>query len=311
MSKKKMICILFAVMIGSFLTACALGEMTENMADNGKAALGDKILVACYSPNGQVREMSEIIRDYTGGQLCEIQVAESYPDDLDDFQEAVLEDQRTGRRPEITVDKDNLGDYDTLILGFPVWAGEMPMAVSAFLESFDLTGKKVIPFVVKEYGDLKRLQDSIARSAAGAEVEMCTAISGEDDIAFWLKHVGVFSELIQIKVGDDILYGGLYQNREAYEFAELLPLTADLYIPAGFARAFNLDIEMENGEYRTRTYEIGKIAYWPEGPAVAVFVDDSEPQTVVPVIHLGKIFHGASNLAECETIIIEKMESSE
>lgn len=310
MSKKKIISAIL-VIICSFLTACASGEITENVIDNGEAALGDKILVAYYLPNGQVQEMSEMIRDYTGGELCEIRVAESYPDDLDEFQEAVLEDQRTGRRPEITVDKDNLGDYDTLILGFPVWAGEMPMAVPAFLESFDPTGKKVIPFVVEENGDLKKLQDSIVRSAAGAEVEMCTAITKEEEIASWLKHVSVFSELIQIKVGDDILYGGLYQNREAYEFAELLPLTADLYIPAGFARAFNLDTGMENGEYRTRTFEIGKIAYWPEGPAVAVFVDDSEPQTVVPVIHLGKIFHGASDLAESESITIEKMESSE
>lgn len=83
----------------------------------------------------------------------------------------------------------------------------------------------------------------------------------------------------------------------------------ELYIPAAFARAFNLPLVLPCGEYRTRLYEAGKIAYWPEGPAVAVFINNSEPRTVVPVIHLGQLFSGAEDLAEGREILIEKMDS--
>lgn len=321
MFKRRTAGIFLALLMCVTLTACAgesrpafdaVNERTvENIQDDGDAALGNKILVAYYSPNGQIQKVAGTIRNYTGGTLQEIKVAEDYPDNSAEFEETVKEELREGKRPELLMDISSLDTYDTVLIGFPIWYGQVPVAVCTFLESFDFTGKKVVPYIVGEDADLLALQESLKESCETADWEECTVISDEEFIAPWLKQVGIFSELIRISAGDEVLYGGLYHNEEAQDFTALLPMTANLYIPADFARAFNLDTELSDGGYRTRTYEIGKIAYWPEGPAIAVFVNDSEPQTVVPVIHLGQIFSDASNLAEYGEITIERVELEE
>lgn len=103
---------------------------------------------------------------------------------------------------------------------------------------------------------------------------------------------------ITITAGDTVLEGVLFDNPTARTFAEMLPLTADLWHPADFARAFNLGTAIPDMEPRSREYELGGLAYWFEGPSVAIFYDDGPPQTVVPVVTIGKITSDVSLFRE-------------
>ena len=49
-------------------------------------------------------------------------------------------------RPEIAVKRDNMKDYDTIFVGFPIWWYVAPTIINTFLESYDMTGKTIIPF---------------------------------------------------------------------------------------------------------------------------------------------------------------------
>ena len=97
---------------------------------------------------------------------------------------------------------------------------------------------------------------------------------------------------IKITTDDAELYGDLYDNGASREFADLLPLTVSLWTPADFAKAFDLERHLSDSEERTWSYRVGGLAYWPEGPAVAIFHNGYREQTVVPVITLGQLDEG-------------------
>ena len=95
---------------------------------------------------------------------------------------------------------------------------------------------------------------------------------------------------ITIAAGDTVLDGVLFDNYTARCFADMLPLTSELWNPAdGYAKAFDLPSEIPDEDARTRNYELGSLAYWFEGPSIAIIHDDNREQTVVPVVPIGKI----------------------
>ena len=95
---------------------------------------------------------------------------------------------------------------------------------------------------------------------------------------------------ITITAGETVLDGVLFDNYTARCFADMLPLTSALWNPAdGYAKAFDLPSEISDSDERTRNYELGSLAYWFEGPSIAIIHNDNREQTVVPVVPIGKI----------------------
>lgn len=116
---------------------------------------------------------------------------------------------------------------------------------------------------------------------------------------------------ITITVDKDIILDGvLFDNETARAFADMLPLTEQLWYPAeGFAKAFNLPEEIPDTYERTRNYEVGGLAYWYEGPSVAIFYSDRLERTVVPVVNIGRITSDVEIFEEYHDMItIEKKE---
>lgn len=133
----------------------------------------------------------------------------------------------------------------------------------------------------------------------------------EDESEDELEEVDMDSleELYQIRItaGDTVLSGVLYDNQTSRAFADMLPLTVDLWHPApDFARAFDLRERIPRYEKAGYEYELGSLAYWYEGPSIAVIYKDSRDETVVPVVPIGKITSDVSIFEEYgDTITIE------
>ncbi len=118
---------------------------------------------------------------------------------------------------------------------------------------------------------------------------------------------------IRIRLGDAVLDGVLYDNPTAQGFAEMLPITTETWHAApGFARAFDLTEQIEQKGTPGYGYEPGSLAYWDEGPSIAMIYEASRRETVVPVVPIGKMTSDASMLEEYEDIItIELVEDEE
>ena len=69
--------------------------------------------------------------------------------------------------------------YDTVYLGYPIWYGDMPMAVYTFLESYDWNGKTIIPFSTHAGSGLAGTESRIASACSGAELRDGFTISGQ------------------------------------------------------------------------------------------------------------------------------------
>ena len=126
-------------------------------------------------------------------------------------------------------------------------------------------------------------------------------------------------ENITITAGDTVLDGVLFDNETARALAERLPLTVSLWDPAeSFAKAFDLDDPLPDAAAHTRSYELGGLAYWDDGPSVAILYNDDLPETIVPVTTIGKIissvevfedYGGAVTIEKAENAPVQTAES--
>lgn len=118
---------------------------------------------------------------------------------------------------------------------------------------------------------------------------------------------------IRIIAGDTVLSGVLYDTRTARDFADMLPITVELWHPApDFARAFDLSERIPRYEKAGYEYELGSLAYWYDGPSIALIYKASREETVVPVVPIGKITSDVTVFEEYgETITIELEELSD
>jgi len=112
---------------------------------------------------------------------------------------------------------------------------------------------------------------------------------------------------IRITVGEDEVFGVIYDTPCGRGISAQLPITKEIMAPADFAKAFVLDERPETDEELTNEYVPGGLAYWPTGNAVAIFHAPEREMTAVPIIHFGKIDEGEEIFAEYDgEITIER-----
>lgn len=91
---------------------------------------------------GHVGQMAQWVQSETGGDLFSIIATELYSSDYDECLDRAAGEKADNARPTVA----NMADYDVVFLGYPDWWGTCPMAVFTFLDSYDFSGKTVIPF---------------------------------------------------------------------------------------------------------------------------------------------------------------------
>ena len=125
-----------------------------------------KTLVAYFSAGGTTARAAKALAQAAGADLYEIRPAQPYTnadlDWMDRKSRSSVEMNDGSARPAIADQVENMEDYDTVFVGYPIWWYTAPRIVNTFLESYDFSGKTVIPFatsggsgVEKSAGDLK------------------------------------------------------------------------------------------------------------------------------------------------------------
>lgn len=109
-----------------------------------------KKLVAYFSASGVTKNAAERLAKAAGADLFEIKPAVPYTRaDLDwtnKKSRSSVEMNDPDSRPEIAERLSNMEDYDTVFIGFPIWWYVAPTIINAFVESYDFSGKTIIPF---------------------------------------------------------------------------------------------------------------------------------------------------------------------
>ena len=149
-------------------TTVQTDETKENTPAKDDAEIG-KSLVVYFSQTGNTKGVAEKIAAVTGADTYEILAAQPYSDDdLDynnDDSRATKEQNDKSIRPETGSEKIDLSAYDTIYLGYPIWWGQAPRIMDTFVESYDFTGKTVIPFCTSGSSDIGTTGDDLEANA--------------------------------------------------------------------------------------------------------------------------------------------------
>ena len=176
--------------------APAASEETVNSRESAKAddpAGEGGTLIAYFSWSGNTEKMAQTIQEEIGGDLFQIEPAVPYTDDYDALLDIAQQEQADNARPELAAQVENWDSYEAVFVGFPNWWSDAPMAVYTFLESYDFSGKTLIPFNTSASGGFGRSLSGIEESAAGADIlEGLALTEGElenvqSEVSGWLS----------------------------------------------------------------------------------------------------------------------------
>ena len=134
-----------------------------------------------------------MIRDRTGADLYKIEPADRYPDSYDETVDRNNEEQQSNALPAIAGALPDVGPYEVVILGSPVWGSRAPRIMSTFLDGVDLGGKTVLPLVTYAVSGMSGIDDVYRSALSTATVERGLAVRGEEvrdagaDVDNWLR----------------------------------------------------------------------------------------------------------------------------
>lgn len=202
--------------LGAFAFVCALFSMVPASDVGAQSESGKRdVLVVYFSWAENTREYAERgidavssastnsrmiasrIHRRVGGDLVGLRTVAPYTSIYDDVLDVALKEQNQKARPPLKTRIPDIAKYDMIFLGYPNWWASIPMSVATFLESYDLSGKTIVPFCTHGGGRLGQTVSAIAKSAPGTKVLKGLSISyGGDgnldrDIDRWLKSVGI------------------------------------------------------------------------------------------------------------------------
>lgn len=140
--------------------ATADNKQDTSAKDNTDKASG-KTLVAYFSWSGNTKEMASYIAEQTNGEIFEIQPKTPYPEDYQKTGDIAKEERDSNARPEILNMPEDISEYDTIFIGYPIWWHTAPMVIGTFLENYDLTGADVYPFTQSASMDTEQFDNSM------------------------------------------------------------------------------------------------------------------------------------------------------
>jgi flavodoxin len=153
------------------LATLPLGSTGKASVYNGEVRrTGSRTLVAYFSRSGNTRVVAGLIHRALSTDLFEIRPATPYPDDYLKTVEEVRQERDSGRERDIASMVPNIGSYDTMFLGFPIWGETTPPVIRAFLTSHDLSGKTLIPFITHGGYGLGNSQSVLSSRAPKAQL---------------------------------------------------------------------------------------------------------------------------------------------
>ena len=153
-----------------------------------------KKLVAYFSASGTTKKAAERLAKATGADLFEIKPKVPYSSAdlnwMDKKSRSSVEMSDPSSRPEIAEKIPNLADYDTVFLGFPIWWYVAPRIINTFVESYDFTGKTLVPFATSGGSGLGKSAAGLRSSAPGAKIVDGRMLNGrlnEAELKAWAE----------------------------------------------------------------------------------------------------------------------------
>jgi flavodoxin len=158
-----------------------------------------KKLVAYFSASGVTAALAKTLAEAAGAGLYEIKPEAPYTkadlDWTDKKSRSTIEMQDSSFRPAIADRDANIADYDVVFVGFPIWWYVAPTIINTFLESYDFSGKTIVPFATSGSSGLgktiEKLKPSVSGTAILKEGKLLNGGPSKDALAKWIASLNL------------------------------------------------------------------------------------------------------------------------
>lgn len=157
-----------------------------------------KTLVAYFSASGVTARLANTLKAAVDGDLYEIKPATPYTGaDLNwnnNKSRSSVEMNDKTSRPAIAEPVADMSQYDTVFVGFPIWWYEAPRIVQTFLESYDLSGKTIVPFATSGGSGIGKTSDILQKSCPAAKMlpgKRLGSNASVSELSAWVKSLGL------------------------------------------------------------------------------------------------------------------------
>lgn len=157
-----------------------------------------RVLVAYFSATNTTEGVAKHIADGLNAELYEIVPENPYTDaDLnynDNNSRTTIEMKDSNARPAISGSVENMEQYDIVFIGYPIWWGEAPRIVSTFMESYDFSGKTIVPFCTSGGSGMGSSAAGLERLTSGARWLSGRRLNGsdsQDTVMEWVNSLGL------------------------------------------------------------------------------------------------------------------------
>lgn len=142
---------------------------------------------------GNTQVAAQWIADEVNGDLFQVDTAKPYAESYRECCGQAVAEWKGNARPEVKAIPESVADYDTVVVGYPIWCGTMPMCLYTVLEQLNLTGKRVFALATHEGSGFAQSVDNLKKLCPGAAVEAglavkgCEVASSEAQIRAWAR----------------------------------------------------------------------------------------------------------------------------
>lgn len=158
---------------------------------------GSNALVVYFSWSGNTENVANAIVEQTGADVFEIVPEEAYTSDYNTLLDIATEEKESGARPAIAGSIEDIARYDIIYVGYPNWWSDMPMILYTFFDSYDLSGKTIVPFCTSGGSGLSNTVNSIkelepeADVLEGLHIGSSSSSDPENAVSDWLGSLGL------------------------------------------------------------------------------------------------------------------------
>lgn len=204
----KITSILFLCTISLMVTACSSNNKDlsdENISEKDVKekeliTSDNNILVVYFSATGTTRKVATSIEDILSADIYEIVPEIPYTEeDLAYYTNgrADKEQDDNSSRPNIADNSISIDEYDTILLGYPIWHGQAPRIINTFLETYDFSNKTIIPFCTSHSSGIgssaTNLQSLTSESSIWLEGRCFDDTTEKEEIQQWLLEFDMFN----------------------------------------------------------------------------------------------------------------------
>lgn len=265
---------------------------------------GASIQIKDGNRQGTNQIVAEYIQSAVGGDIHLIETVNPYPVDFDDVRDQNHAEQANGTLPSLKNRIEDMDQYETVFIGYPVWSMDVPQAIHSFLAAYDFSEKKVIPFCTHDGYGAGHSYRSISDRATGATIlegialSAVNVLSAEDQVRDWLTRIGVKREEVNnsgitVTTGSQTFTGVWLDTPLAREIRGMFPLKVSLGKYGNREYYGALPQRPANTEDGQLTFVNGDVTYCPANNTIAIFyAKDNDPDMghlgmrVIPIGHI-------------------------